>query len=222
MERFFLVYKTINKIKGEYYIGVHVTDDIDDDYLGSGKRLRFSVEKYGRESFEKQIIAIFDNPIDMFNMEAELVNEVTLKDPLCLNLKTGGYGGWNLKDKSLIYSSEHQKRRSKMGDPIWRAENAEKISEWSKKGLILAQEKLAIMRKSGYVSKGSTGKHHSEEFKQRMSKIMSEAMAGEKNSQYGTCWIHSLIEKRSKKIKKEELSSWLELGWIVGRKIKFD
>lgn len=42
---------------------------------------------------------------------------------------------------------------------------------------------------------------------------------GEKNSQYGTCWIHN--NKENKKIQKEDLEYWLSNGWINGRKMKF-
>ena len=41
---------------------------------------------------------------------------------------------------------------------------------------------------------------------------------GEKNSQYGTCWITK--DGTNKKIKKEELSLYESEGWIKGRKIK--
>jgi len=44
---------------------------------------------------------------------------------------------------------------------------------------------------------------------------------GEKNSQYGTMWIYSLEEKLSKKIKKEELPEYENLGWLKGRKMEF-
>lgn len=62
------------------------------------------------------------------------------------------------------------------------------------------------------------GKSHSEATKKRMSEIMKIASAGEKNSQYGTRWIHSLELRISKKIKKEEP---LPNGWSEGRKMKF-
>lgn len=222
MERFFLVYKTVNLLKDEYYIGVHITDDINDDYLGSGKRLRRSIEKHGRESFKREIISIFDNPDDMFRKEAELVNEETLKDHRCLNLKVGGFGGWILKDKSALYASESQARRSRMNDPEWRKENADKIKEWSQKGLENARKKLSNMRASGYKTRGSLGHHHTEEHKQKMSEIMSVAQAGEKNSQYGKCWIHSLSERKSMSVMKEDVQAWLDRGWTLGRKMKFD
>jgi hypothetical protein len=36
-----------------------------------------------------------------------------------------------------------------------------------------------------------------------------------KNSQFGTCWITK--DGVNKKIKKEELNSWIEQGWCKGR-----
>lgn len=44
---------------------------------------------------------------------------------------------------------------------------------------------------------------------------------GDKNSQYGTCWIYNLNLKKNKKIKKEEINDWISKGWISGRKIEF-
>lgn len=43
--------------------------------------------------------------------------------------------------------------------------------------------------------------------------------AGTGNSQFGTRWIHSLEEKRSKKIR---ITDEIPTGWIEGRKMKFD
>lgn len=43
--------------------------------------------------------------------------------------------------------------------------------------------------------------------------------SGEGNSQYGTRWIHSMEEKRSKKIR---ATDEIPEGWELGRKIKFD
>jgi len=42
---------------------------------------------------------------------------------------------------------------------------------------------------------------------------------GEGNSQFGTRWIHSLEEKQSKKIR---VTDKIPLGWLEGRKMKFD
>lgn len=47
---------------------------------------------------------------------------------------------------------------------------------------------------------------------------MSESQFGEKNSQYGTRWIHNVIEKKSVKLTKTEP---LPDGWLEGRRINF-
>ena len=60
---------------------------------------------------------------------------------------------------------------------------------------------------------------HSEETKLKMKKSKQEnhPKLGEKNSQYGTCWIHN--NKENKKIPKDQLSEYEKLGWIKGRKM---
>ena len=49
-------------------------------------------------------------------------------------------------------------------------------------------------------------------------KILSKLQTGKRNSQYGTMWIYSLEEKKSKKIKKDEV---IPAGWLAGRMINF-
>ena len=44
-------------------------------------------------------------------------------------------------------------------------------------------------------------------------------LQGEKNSQYGTCWIYN--NKECIKIKKDQLEEYISKGWIKGRKMKF-
>ena len=42
------IYKTTCNITNKYYIGMHSTSNLEDGYLGSGKRLRYSIRKYGK------------------------------------------------------------------------------------------------------------------------------------------------------------------------------
>lgn len=63
------------------------------------------------------------------------------------------------------------------------------------------------------------GRKHSLETKEKIGKKNSIKQRGKKNSQYGTCWINN--NKENKKIKKEELEDWLNIGWEKGRKMKF-
>jgi len=45
---------------------------------------------------------------------------------------------------------------------------------------------------------------------------------GEKGSQFGTCWIHSVEKKISRKIPKTEIENYISSGWILGRVLNFD
>ena len=62
-----------------------------------------------------------------------------------------------------------------------------------------------------------SGKHLSEKTKQKISQHHKETglQKGEKNSQFGTCWITK--DGENKKIKKEELDIYLNDGWIKGK-----
>jgi hypothetical protein len=72
---------------------MHSTNDLEDGYLGSGKRLRYSVRKHGKENHIKEILEFFDNREDLAKREAEIIteNEIAKKD--CMNLVLGGGGG---------------------------------------------------------------------------------------------------------------------------------
>lgn len=63
------------------------------------------------------------------------------------------------------------------------------------------------------------GRKHSEGTKQKMknTKRITGSQKGEKNSQYGTCWI--IRNGQSMKIKKNEIEKYISEGWKKGRKI---
>jgi len=43
-------------VNGKIYIGMHETNDLEDDYMGSGKLLRYAKEKYGIENFTFKVL----------------------------------------------------------------------------------------------------------------------------------------------------------------------
>ncbi len=55
-EMYYTIYVVTNLIDGKKYHGKHGTDDLDDDYIGTGgKHYQNAVKKYGKENFKKQI-----------------------------------------------------------------------------------------------------------------------------------------------------------------------
>lgn len=64
------------------------------------------------------------------------------------------------------------------------------------------------------------GRKHTEETKNKIKNtmILQNHQKGEKNSQYGTCWIYNDVE--NKKIQKSDLDNYISLGWKQGRRIK--
>ena len=39
-------YKITNKLNNHYYYGIHSTDNLNDGYMGSGRKLRRAINKY--------------------------------------------------------------------------------------------------------------------------------------------------------------------------------
>lgn len=204
----YLVYKITNQINGKFYVGVHKTDNINDDYMGSGTILKRAQDKYGIENFTKEILAEFDNHEDMFNMEAKLVNEEFVSNQNTYNINCGGNG-------SFTHINERLKN-----DKDFRQKLNQKISEKQKKRFI--EGKFDPYYLISFITEnGFKGKTHTEDTKKQMSLSHKGKHDGSKNSQYGTCWIYNENIKESKKIKKEDLSFWLDNGWLKGRKLKF-
>lgn len=83
-------YKITNNLNDHYYYGIHSTDNLDDGYMGSGTRLRYAYEKYGIENFTKEILKFFETREEAAKYEADIVNEVLIKDENCYNIIHGG------------------------------------------------------------------------------------------------------------------------------------
>lgn len=47
MKHFYIIYKITNKVNQKFYIGIHKTENINDDYYGSGHCIKAAIKKYG-------------------------------------------------------------------------------------------------------------------------------------------------------------------------------
>jgi hypothetical protein len=90
--KYFIIYKTTNIINNRFYIGRHATPRLEDGYLGSGKALRRSIRKYGKENHVREILEFCQNQEELIMRESEIVTEELLKNKSCMNLCLGGGG----------------------------------------------------------------------------------------------------------------------------------
>lgn len=181
---------------------MHSTDNMDDGYLGSGKRLWNSLKYYGRDKHNIEILEYCKDRKELKKREEEIVNVDLLNEELCMNLQLGGGGG--------ISSEEHMKKFSKAGNEKqkWLLENDENFKK--------RRREIGLNNTHRYkFPKGTKvwlGKKHKEESKKKIGKANSIKQKGEKNSQYSTMWITD--GNSNKKIKKD---TEIPKGWYKGR-----
>lgn len=90
MSEYHFIYKTICKITNNYYIGMHSTNNLNDGYLGSGKKLWASIYKYGKNNHELKILEFCTDRNALAKREKEIVNENLISDKNCMNMTIGG------------------------------------------------------------------------------------------------------------------------------------
>jgi hypothetical protein len=211
------VYKTTCNITGRYYIGIHSTTNIEDGYMGSGLILRRSIRKYGINNHKREILEYVPSRDILFIREAEIVNEEIILDDLCMNLRKGGQGGFTIesakkgreKTNEILKEKYGENYKSIISKLFLKNCSEEEKNEW-------VQKIKDGQKTSGFDFGTFRGKTHSEETKQKMSESSKGMGIGESNSQYGTCWITK--DETNKKIKKEDLDTYLNEGWVKGRK----
>lgn len=99
----YTVYKTVNLINGKHYIGVHKTDDPNDDYFGSGIAIVKAIKKYGKNSFKKEILLVSDSKTEAFLLEKELTKDYV--ENTNYNMRLGGTGGFTPEKAKLGYEN---------------------------------------------------------------------------------------------------------------------
>lgn len=207
---YFLIYKITNVINGKIYVGKHVTNNLNDDYLGSGNCIKKAVRKYGKHNFVKQILFQFDNEQDMNAKEAEIVNEDFVSRSDTYNLALGGKGGdfvaANKRYKELMADAVFkEKHRQKVKQALNNPSTKQKISKGLKKYYLTHEPSFA-------------GKHHTQETKQKISEAHKKLNnKGKCSPNYGKIWVvhpQKLIEC---KIDPQELDEYIEKGFRKGR-----
>ena len=185
---------------------MHSTSNLEDGYIGSGKKLWLSIRKHGRENHECEILEWLPDRDSLKTREKELVNEELIQNPMCMNLKVGGEGGFVVNKEAAAAGARGMLKK------LWSNE------EFRRKKSIEITERNKRLHKEGKLKAPNwKGKKHNEYSRKMTGEKNSLNQKGEKNSQFGKKWIYNPITKENRKIgKNDEIPS----GWLLGRKMK--
>lgn len=210
-KKYHYLYKTTNLVNGKYYYGMHSTNNLKDGYIGSGKYLWYAIKKYGKDNFHTEILKFFDTRHSLVEAEKLLITEFLVEDRKCMNLKSGGEGGFSRQDSDKARLSANKARIDMLkSDTDFRERWRSAIAE----GLKRHYENGGVAWNKG---KPGTwvGKKHKPESIEKMKQAAEGKSKGKDNSQYGTKWITN--ERDNKKIRSTDQ---IPEGWRAGRVIK--
>ncbi len=180
------LYRITNNINGKFYIGIHSTNNLNDNYFGSGTLIKKAIQKYGINNFTKEILEFKNSREEIKNLEKKVVNDELLNNPLCYNIQRGGGGGQSVEMakkhrekwsgfKGLKHTDEYKQKMSDLNKGKKLSEETKrKISE-TQKGHKPTEETCKKISNACSGSKnGFYGKHHSEETKRKISETKKQ------------------------------------------------
>lgn len=230
------LYRIENLINGNFYIGIHRTDNLNDDYMGSGVILKRAIKKHGIQNFKKEILEYFDNYEDLLKREKEIINEEMLNNKKCYNSKEGGYG-------SCVFPEHVKKKLSDIAKKRWKDENyremmnvkcfnkerskkiSEKVKKWISDNPEKHKEKMMKINKNPDKIKKMADTHRgmkrSDETRKNISLAAKENHKNNPNiCGRGCIYIHNPETGEAKRFNKNEK---IPEGWVRGlgsKKIK--
>jgi group I intron endonuclease len=189
------IYQTTNLVTNKYYIGMHSTEDLNDGYLGSGIHLKASVNKYGKDAHQRHILEFANTREELCQLEMKLIDEQLLSDSRCMNLTLGGVGGPRFGVRNGMFgkkNSDETKRKISI------ATSGDLNGFYGRKHSESAKEKMSVYR---------TGKTMPKDTKDKIAKRLIDKI-----------WIYNPSADKCKRVVQDELESYKNEGWILGRK----
>ena len=128
-----IIYKTTNLANGKIYIGSDKHNN--PEYLGSGKLLKHAINKYGRDSFHKEILEECSSMENLKEREEYWIRKLNSTDRnIGYNISTGYFGG-------NVWDGLDEDSRKKAGEKIGKSLRGYKHSEEMK-------EKMRVISKN--------------------------------------------------------------------------
>lgn len=193
---FYYLYKITNLINNKVYIGVHQTSKLEDGYFGSGININRAINKYGKENFNKEILEFFNTEEDMLSKEKEIVNPEFLKLDHVYNINEGGKGSFTYINS--LPNQGHKPGQQRIASQIAADKlkyDLEHRAKFSKK-MSIANKKRAELgnmfwQQPGFVNPAITHR-----------------------------WLSNDDQSKSLYVHQDQINSYIEAGWYMGRKYK--
>ncbi len=173
---------TEGSFKGKFYFGQHTTNNLNDGYIASGRKIKCYLRKHPN-GYIREILNFYDSKEALNKAEYDLIHP-WLNHPDCLNLMEGGFGGDSFSNLSEERKQEISKKKS---ESLKGKNKGKKLSEVQKqhlseinKGKKLSEDTKRKMSESrsgennpmfGKHTYGFKGHNHTEETKQKISEI---------------------------------------------------
>ena len=204
-KKYYFIYKTQFE-DGHYYIGQHKTDNLEDNYIGSGKGLFGFKNDNPNLKYERQILCYCSTIEELNIKEQEYIGDSYKNDMLCLNMKEGGWGHEmnknarkNISDGVKLAYKNNPEILTKMGEshkgkPAWNSGKTGVYTEESKQKMREAHKGIQAGENHPMY-----GKHHTEETKQKISEALKGRVCPMKGKHHSEEAKQKMSEKRKGK-----------------------
>lgn len=196
---FYTIYQITHTATGRHYIGKHQTENLNDDYMGSGKILRRAIKKHGITAFTKSILHVYNTEEEMNAKERELVTEDFCRRKDTYNICEGGKGGFGYINRNEpLRVRKNRKARMTTNKILAKRYGASWNRIISRRGGLERYHKHGVSQK--WLDAGRTsflGRQHTSETKEKMSRMRkTNPLIGQKNGRYGTMWITNGVDNQ--------------------------
>jgi len=173
MWKFNYVFVTTNLITKKQYIGDHSTNNINDNYLGSGVLFLRAIKKYGKENFELKILEECNSKQQAFNLQEKYITEYNTLIPFGYNISPrGGHNVQNCISELTKKKISESKTGQKQSDETRQKRSDTMQKNGSKKGKKhhMYGKKLSFEHKKALItSRIGISNVYSDESKKKMS-----------------------------------------------------
>lgn len=174
-KKYHYLYKTVVPSTGQYYYGIHSTNNLHDGYQGSGALIRKL--KTDNVHLITGIVEFCETRKEVLELEKKVVDNKLIKDIKCLNLITGGR--YTPPSKASIKKSTKKKISIVHSGKILSDDTKDKISKKLKQHFADPQNKEGRKTNKGLkhtsktkklIAESSKSRKHSNEAKAKISK----------------------------------------------------